>query len=98
MNCTRCEGTGFLNADQLESAIGEELRKRLLTARERADSESAQKILDRWHAEEDHDVQICDCCGDGAEWHGVPGEHYGRDDPQGDRGPYEYNGGLCECH
>ena len=98
MNCTRCEGTGFLNAEQLESALGEELRKRLLTAREQIDSESAQRILDRWYTEENHDVQICDCCGNGEEWYGIPGEHYGPYDHSGLDGPYAYNGGLCECH
>lgn len=45
-----------------------------------------------------HDVTICDCCGDGDIWYGVPGEHYGDNDPAGNAGPYEYNGGLCECH
>jgi len=46
----------------------------------------------------EHDVQVCDCCGDGEDWHGEIGEHYSDHDPQGDGGPYEYNGGLCECH
>jgi len=25
---------------------------------------------------EGHDVQVCDCCGDGDGWYGIPGEHY----------------------
>lgn len=46
---------------------------------------------------ENHDVSLCDCCGDGDTWHGVPGEHYNSGDPWGDDGPYAYNGGCCEC-
>jgi hypothetical protein len=44
------------------------------------------------------DAAVCDCCGDGEGWYGTPGEHYGPDDPPGDRGPYANNGGLCKCH
>jgi hypothetical protein len=47
---------------------------------------------------DDHDVTVCDCCGDGEEWYGVHGEHYGPEDPPGPDGPYAYNGGLCECN
>jgi len=47
---------------------------------------------------DDYDVTVCDCCGDGEEWHGEPGRHYGADDPRGPNGPYAYNGGLCECN
>ena len=50
------------------------------------------------NTKEDHDVAICDCCGDGRVWHGNRGEHYGPEDPQGHDGPYAYNGGLCECN
>jgi uncharacterized RmlC-like cupin family protein len=46
----------------------------------------------------DHDVVICDCCGDGDTWYGEKGRHYSTDDPDGRYGPYAYNGGLCECH
>jgi hypothetical protein len=53
----------------------------------------------QWISENpDTDMQICDCCGDGEQWYGEAGRHYGPDDPQGPYGPYDYNGGLCECH
>jgi len=81
--CTRCGGTGFLNIDQIEDPI---------------DMTSEDAIL-KWIKEnEDHDVQVCDCCGDGEGWHDVPGEHYNNNDPPGPHGPYDYNGGYCECH
>ena len=82
--CTRCEETGFLNADQLPDGMldGDEMYEALY-----------------WISENlDHDVSVCDCCGDGESWYGTPGEHYGRNDPPGHCGPYAYNGGYCECH
>ncbi len=83
-NCTRCDGTGFLNLHQIPS---HEIDK------------TVRRIVLHWiKVKSDHDVQVCDCCGDSEAWHGVPGQHYGIDDPQGDHGPYAYNGGLCECH
>ncbi len=88
MICTRCGGTGFINLHQIP------------------DSELAAMDIDlvslvpKWieAQTEPHDVGICDCCGDGTGWYGEPGQHYGKDDPQGDRGPYHNNGGLCQCH
>jgi len=81
--CTRCESSGFLNLDQID---------------DESILEDNDLIL-KWIKEnEDHDVQVCDCCGDGENWHGVPGEHYNNDDPRGPNGPYAYNGGLCECN
>jgi hypothetical protein len=86
--CTRCRGTGFLNLHQVPAtelaAISDDLPSKTLV----------------WMAAqtEPHDVQVCDCCGDGNEWHGTPGEHYGPGDLPGPYGPYGYNGGLCECH
>ena len=50
-----------------------------------------------WIINHDTDISLCDCCGDGDEWYGYPGEHYNQDDPPGRNGPYAYNGGLCEC-
>lgn len=84
MNCTRCEGTGFLNIGQTPEAI----------------SDGGIWLILKWMNETntEHDVTVCDCCGDGEDWHGEPGEHYGSGDPQGNHGPYAYNGGLCECH
>ena len=86
MTCTRCNGTGFLNVGQLPDGM--------------ADREDHATILLGWISEnKDHDVTVCDCCGDGEEyWFGVPGEHYNNEDPAGHNGPYAYNGGLCECH
>ncbi len=82
MHCTRCEGTGFLNTHQLPFTI----------------SDSDHEVILTWinaNANDDHDVQICDCCGDGENWYGRPGEHYGPDDPIGPNGPYN---GVCDCH
>ena len=85
VNCTRCDCTGFLNLDQ----IPEE---------DRVDSTDENQIV-RWIvSHDDHDVQICDCCGNGEEWYGIPGEHYSSEDPPGPEGPYADNGGLCQCH
>lgn len=89
--CTRCEGTGFLNAEfiaNVEPAVLDHDAPDVL-----AWLESKDGLADL------EDVTVCGCCGNGEdEWHGIPGEHYNSDDPEGDDGPYEYNGGLCECH
>ena len=87
--CTRCEGAGFLNLHQIpeEDIICFEK------------SHDFHNIVLAWILNtEDHDVQVCDCCGDGSYWYGMPGEHYNNEDPPGNGGPYAYNGGLCECH
>ena len=85
MHCTRCEGMGFLNVHQIEDAT--------------AHDEGFDGLHRWWKAHGDTcDVQPCDCCGDGTDWYGTPGEHYGPDDPAGRDGPYESNGGLCRCH
>ncbi len=89
INCTRCEGTGFLDFEQFEDITGNCV-----------DDMDHDDVI-KWIKEhEEHDVQVCDCCGngDGGSWYGLPGEHYNNDDPQGNDGPYAYNGGLCECH
>ena len=87
--CTRCDVTGFLNVDQVPEDV-----------LEKAESSGYfhEDILEWINANEGHDVQACDCCGNGEDWYGEPGWHYGADDPVGDYGPYAYNGGLCECH
>ena len=78
MVCTRCEGTGFLNLCQVDEAT-------LIRFDETGDPE----VILKWiAANADHDVSVCDCCGDGEGWYGEPGQH----------GPYAYNGGLCECN
>ena len=87
--CTPCEGTGFLNLSQIDPDIyGEDV----------CDSTDCDAILKWVETHNDHDVQICDCCGDGDGWYGNPGEHYNAEDPIGKYGPYAYNGGLCKCH
>jgi len=83
IGCTRCEGTGFLNIDQLPDKI---------------DGYDQDAVLKWVRANNGHDICVCDCCGDGESWYGVPGEHYNEDDPRGHNGPYAYNGGLCECN
>ena len=90
ITCTRCDGTGFLNIDQVDS---ETLKK--------FDETGDVAVIAAWlegNMDLDHDVQVCDCCGDGDVWYGIPGEHYNEDDPRGPNGPYSYNGGLCECN
>lgn len=83
INCTRCAGTGFLNIHQLPDDV---------------DGYDFDAVDAWWKANTGHDVQPCDCCGDGEGWYGVPGQHYSNEDPRGYDGPYAYNGGLCECH
>lgn len=89
MNCTRCDGTGFLNTHQLPGAFLE--------------SNKFHSAVIDWIAEQAaagvaHDVSACDCCGDGQQWYGEPGEHYSAADPRGPHGPYAKSGGVCDCH
>ena len=88
ITCTRCEGTGFLNLHQIPDV---ELAVM---------STNMVELVPKWieWQTEPCDVRVCDCCGDGQSWYGEPGSHYGPDDPQGPRGPYAGNGGLCQCH
>lgn len=84
IQCTRCEGTGFLDLFQIGDIV---------------DLMDHEEILIWIQVESTpHDVSVCDCCGNGEEWYGTPGEHYGVNDMPGIHGPYAYNGGLCECH
>jgi len=87
--CTRCENSGFLNLHQVPDAD--------IVAAEASD-DFCKVILAWMSTNSDHDVAVCDCCGDGENWYGIPGEHYNNEDPPGPDGPYAYNGGLCECH
>jgi len=87
MTCTRCEGSGFLNLAQ----VPDEILKQY-------DESGTFDIILSWIKQNtDHDVQVCDCCGDGGNWYGMPGEHYSGGDNRGSNGPYAYNGGLPEC-
>jgi len=104
LSCTRCGGSGFLNADQLPEHLDHADTDEILTwlseyHRERNDSCCTCHINPPCgYCVSENDVEICDCCGDGEDWYGMPGEHYGPDDPQGPDGPYSSNGGLCKCH
>lgn len=83
MNCTRCEGTGFLNVEQIPHEL----------------ADAGHEAIAKWaNTTAGHDVTFCDCCGNGEEWYGTPGQHYGSDDPPGPDGPYAGNGGHCHCH
>lgn len=86
MNCTRCQCTGFLNIHQLPDDICKKFDE----------TGNHQVILDWIAANKEHDVMICDCCGNTNEWYGIPGEHDPKDYGRG--GPYDYNGGLPECY
>jgi len=89
IGCTRCEGTGFLNLCQVP--------EKTLEASD--SSKCPSDVILAWmRANEDHDVMVCDCCGDGESWYSIPGEHYNDEDPEGPDGPYASNGGLCHCH
>ena len=83
MRCNRCEGTGFLNIEQAPLEMVER---------------GWEAVYGWMPTATGHDVKVCDCCGDGEFWYGEPGEHYSRDDPPGEYGPYASNGGLCSCH
>jgi len=100
--CTRCEGTGFLNIHQLPDEL---TGGTVESTFQYLQGNIKYKVVkeDDWHdmvkkwieAETDHDVQVCDCCGNGEDWHGAPGAHDYKDN--GMNGPYAYNGGLPEC-
>lgn len=63
IHCNRCEGTGFVNIHQLPDAV---------------DVYNPEVVLAWIEAQtEPHDVQVCDCCGDGEQWDSEPGEHSG---------------------
>lgn len=85
--CTRCNGTGFLNIDQ----VPEDVINKFYTTCD-------HNLILIWIKETQiiHDVQICDCCGDGNYWYGNPGQHDEKD--YGLSGSYAYNGGLPECY
>ena len=105
MVCTRCEGSGFLNIDQVPEEVVKAGHDAVLNwiaelDIKRSDNPCYCHVSPPCHScvEYVHDVSVCDCCGDGQGWYGTPGEHYGIDDPQGKSGPYAGNGGLCSCH
>lgn len=88
MNCTRCRGTGFLNLDQIPdrdmSLLGaaEVWHLAVLGWIEDANRALAASGGCSCHINPPcsyclslHDVSVCDCCGNGEDWHGTPGEH-----------------------
>lgn len=87
ITCTRCGGSGFINLEQIPENELDIMSDDLVSK------------VPKWMSSNScHDVSVCDCCGNMDEWYGTPGEHYNKEDPYGDRGPYGYNGGYCECH
>lgn len=84
LTCTRCDGTGFLNYDQLDDGLTDQL--------------TPDEILEWIEKNPGTEARVCDCCGNGEVWYGTPGEHYNSPDMPGREGVYGYNGGLCECH
>lgn len=86
MNCNPCEGTGFQNIEQ----VPPEIHADAILA---GDFHTA--ILG-WMATtaEPHDVEVCDCCGDGETWYGTPGEHH---DSDFDGVRWPPNGGVPGC-
>lgn len=95
-NCTRCSGTGFLNHEQIpEDEIvvreGSFWHEAVLdwideqaAAGIRMGGCSCHKNPPCNYCLLQHDIEVCDCCGDGDRgWVGVPGEHA--------------NGEIAEC-
>lgn len=60
MFCTRCDGTGFLNIHQLPDDI---------------DINDVNSVLLWVDENKNHNVSVCDCCGNGEYWYSEPGEH-----------------------
>lgn len=86
MSCTRCQGTGFINLHQVPDDVLKQF-----------DATGSYELILQWIKDNaDHDVSVCDCCGDTNDWYGTPGEHNESD--YGPNGPYAYNGGLPECY
>lgn len=69
--CTRCDGTGFLNIDQVDEDT-------LAAFEAEGDPQIILDWIDERDAERDeHDVAPCDCCGNGEPWgwYFLPGLH-----------------------
>lgn len=103
--CTRCEGSGFLNVDQVQNGVDTSNPTDVMQWLDKTNRRleflggcSCHKSPPCNWCIEQHDVSVCDCCGDGEGHYGIPGEHYNPEDPMGDKGPYASNGGLARCH
>jgi hypothetical protein len=91
MQCTRCDGTGFLNLEQVDGDILAKFTEtgdhqiildwidEMAIKAMRAGGSCTCSIHPQWvpcsYCEVLHDVQICNCCSDGETWYGTPGEH-----------------------
>jgi hypothetical protein len=99
MHCTRCSGTGFLNLDQVDDEVLRKFdesgdhniildwldQKEMLMMR--LGGCACHISAPCCFCLELHDVQVCDCCGDGkADWYGTPGEHH---KPSGQSGDWD---------
>lgn len=85
MTCTVCKGTGFVNLYQIP-----EVELDLID-----DGDVIKDTLEWIDKNDNHEVQVCYCCGDGEDWYGKIGCHYHGEENEA---VYDYNGGLCECH
>jgi hypothetical protein len=103
MICTRCQGTGFLNIEQLPKELQDGLADSTFKYLSKdikykvVRTDSWYDLVLKWiNNNEEHDVIVCDCCGNGEDWYYDPGEHhecnFGKNDV------YAYNGGLPECY
>jgi hypothetical protein len=87
MNCTRCGGTGFLNIEQVddetlakfhESGDVQIILDWIAARNALAKNNSCSCHINPpcfFCTDMQHDVQVCDCCGDGDGWHQEPGLH-----------------------
>lgn len=105
ITCTRCDGTGFLNIEEVPEDVADDGIETVMKWLEERNLELKSLVGCSCHimppcpfCELSHNVSVCDCCGDGDRHYGVPGEHYNREDPKGPNGPYRDNGGLCSCN
>ena len=91
MNCTRCDGTGFLNLFQVDTETlnkfdetgdinvildwiidRDEIAKQPCTC---SDLSVFDNAISCSSCLAQHNVQICDCCGDSYGWFNTPGQH-----------------------
>lgn len=86
MICTRCDGTGFLNLEQVDDdtrakfveTADHEVILDWINARTAVQREGCTCAVTHppcAYCENLHDVSVCDCCGDGEDWYGEPGQH-----------------------
>jgi hypothetical protein len=64
MVCMRCQTSGFLNLEQVDTET-------LARYNETGD----QAIILQWIKDHVSDVSVCGCCDDGTDWYGLPGLH-----------------------